>query len=76
MLLFDIREDDGHQGWVDHINLELAIGEAGRAYLEWFGLVCSPRWWARFDRGEMPVQVRRGSSLKWACILIPSYQMR
>ena len=60
MVLFDIREDESHRWWVDHINRELAAAEVGRAYLGWFDLVCSSRWWECFDRGEIPVQVLAG----------------
>jgi hypothetical protein len=57
--LFDIRSDDSHAGFVEVVNRGLA-DEPGNAYLARFGPVCSARWWACFDRGELPVKVLSG----------------
>jgi len=57
--LFDIRTDDSHAGYVAAVNRGLE-SEPGNPYLSRFGPVCSPRWWACHDRGELPVEVLSG----------------
>lgn len=44
MVLFDIRADDSHAGWIEAANRALD-SEAGRTYLARFGHVCSASWW-------------------------------
>src|SRR5437762_7439068 len=57
--LFDIRTDDSHAGFIAAVNRGLD-SEPDNPYLSRFGHVCSPRWWACFDRGELPVAVLAG----------------
>ena len=59
MTLFDIRTDDSHVGFIGVVNQGLD-SEPGNAYLSRFGHVCSPHWWACFDRGEFSVKVLSG----------------
>lgn len=59
MVLFDIRTDDSHTGFIAAVNRGLD-SVPGNPYLARFGHVCSPRWWACFDRGELPVKVLTG----------------
>jgi hypothetical protein len=59
MVLFDIRTDDSHAGFIAAVNRGLD-SEPGNPYLTRFGHVCSPHWWACFDRGELPVEVLSG----------------
>jgi hypothetical protein len=59
MVLFDVRTDDSHAGFIAAVNRGLD-SEPGNAYLSRFGHVCSPQWWACFDRGELPVEVLTG----------------
>jgi hypothetical protein len=59
MKLFDIRTDDSHAGFIAAVNRGLA-DEPGNTYLARFGPVCSPQWWACFDRNELPVEVLAG----------------
>ena len=59
MKLFDIRTDHSHAGFIAVVNRGLQ-GEPGNSYLARFGPVCSPQWWACFDRGDMPVQELSG----------------
>ena len=58
MTLFDIRTDDSHAGFVA---LCIVVdSEPGNPYLTRFGHICSPCWWACFDRGELPTEVLSG----------------
>jgi uncharacterized protein (TIGR02996 family) len=59
MTLFDIRTDDSHAGFIAAVNRGLD-SEPGNPYLTRFGHVCSPSWWACFDRGEFPTEVLSG----------------
>lgn len=59
VILFDIRTDDSHAGFIAAVNRGLD-SVPGNPYLARFGHVCSPRWWACFDRGELPVKVLTG----------------
>lgn len=62
MVLFDVRTDDSHAGYIADVNRSLdSVPE--NPYLARFGPVCSPRWWACFDRGELPVEVLSGEVL-------------
>ncbi len=56
MVLFDIRTDDSHDGFIAAVNRGLD-SEPDNPYLSRFGHVCSPRWWACVDRGELPVKM-------------------
>lgn len=60
MILFDIRTDDSHSGFIAAVNRGLD-SVPGNSYLPRFGHVCSPQWWACFDRGELPVKVLTGA---------------
>jgi hypothetical protein len=59
MMLFDIRTDESHAGFIAAVNRGLD-SEPGNPYLSRFGHVCSSHWWACFDRGELPVEVLSG----------------
>ena len=59
MVLFDIRHDDSHAGYIAAVNLGLD-SEPGNPYLSRYGHVGTPRWWARYDRGELPVKLLAG----------------
>lgn len=59
MVLFDIRTDDSHAGFIAGVNRGLD-GLPGNPYLASFGPVCSPHWWACLDRGELPLEVLTG----------------
>src|SRR5262245_41949038 len=59
MLLFDIRTDDSHAGFVAAVNRGLD-SEPGSSYLSQFGHVGSPTWWACLDRGLLPIKVLSG----------------
>jgi len=59
MLLFDIRIDDSHAGFIAAMNRMLE-SLPDKPYTPQFGHVCSSEWWASFDRGELPVEVRSG----------------
>lgn len=59
MTLFDIRTDDSHAGFIAAVNRWLD-NEPGNPYLTRFGYVCSPHWWACFDRGELPIEELSG----------------
>ncbi|WP_010584428.1 hypothetical protein, partial [Schlesneria paludicola] len=59
MIVFDIRTDDCHSDFIARVNRDLE-SEAGKSYLARFGPVCSPQWWACFDRGEFRIQVQCG----------------
>jgi hypothetical protein len=59
MVLFDIRTDDSHAGFIAAVNRGLD-SVPGIPYLSRFGYVCSPRWWECLDRGELPVEVLTG----------------
>ena len=55
MVLFDIRTDGSHAGFIAAVNRGLD-SEPGNPYLSRFGHVASPRWWACHDRGELPLK--------------------
>jgi hypothetical protein len=55
VVLFDIRTDDSHAGFIAAVNRGLD-SVPGNPYLGRFGHVASPRWWACYDRGELPVK--------------------
>ncbi|MFG0295412.1 MAG: hypothetical protein ACF8PG_05835 [Maioricimonas sp. JB045] len=57
--LFDIRVDDSHAGYIDAVNRGLQ-SVPDKTYLTQFGPVGSERWWACYDRGELPVKVLTG----------------
>ncbi len=59
VLLFDIRTDQSHAGYISVVNQGLDR-EPGNVYRTQFGHVGSPRWWACFDRGELPVKAHAG----------------
>ncbi|OWK45470.1 hypothetical protein FRUB_01801 [Fimbriiglobus ruber] len=59
MTLFDIRTDDSHAEYIADVNRGLDA-EPGNPYLTRYGHVCSPGWWACFDRGELPIEVLSG----------------
>ncbi len=59
MTLFDIRTDDSHAAFIAAVNRKLD-SEPYNPYLTRFGRVCSPCWWASFDRGELPTEVLSG----------------
>ena len=59
MTLFDIRTDDSHAAFIAEVNRGLD-SKPDNPYLTRFGHVCSPCWWACFDRGELPTEVLSG----------------
>jgi hypothetical protein len=59
VVLFDIRTDDSHTGFIAAVNRGMD-SVPGNPYSARFGHVCSPRWWSCFDRGELPVKVLTG----------------
>jgi len=59
VVLFDIRADDSHAGFIAAVNRGLD-SEPGNPYLLRFGHVASPRWWACLDNGELPVKSLSG----------------
>lgn len=59
MVLFDIRTDDSHAGFIAAVNRGLD-SEPENPYLLRFGHVASPRWWACLDSGELPMKSLSG----------------
>ncbi|MEO6810770.1 MAG: hypothetical protein ABI353_16770 [Isosphaeraceae bacterium] len=59
MVLFDIRIDDSHVGFIAAVHRGLD-NEPGNPYLSRFGPIASPSWWGCFDRGELPIGVLSG----------------
>lgn len=59
MVVYDIRTDSTHASFIERVNRDLNC-EWGKSYLDRFGPVCSPQWWACFDRGEFRVRERWG----------------
>ncbi|QDU41386.1 hypothetical protein Mal4_57530 [Maioricimonas rarisocia] len=59
VILFDVRVDDSHEGYIAAVNRGLE-SEPDGAYLSRFGPVGSDRWWACCDRGELPVKILAG----------------
>ena len=59
MVVFDIRTDDSHAGFVAAVNRGLD-DQPTNPYLARYGHVGSEHWWECFDRGELPVEVLSG----------------
>ena len=59
MMLFNIRTDESHVGFIAAVNRCLD-SEPGNPYLVRYGHVCSERWWMAFDKGELAVVVLSG----------------
>jgi hypothetical protein len=59
MVLFNIRTDGSHDGYIAAVNCGLH-SQPENMYLTRYGHVCSEQWWASFDRGEIPVEVLSG----------------
>jgi hypothetical protein len=59
LILFDFRTDDSDTGFVAAVNRGLD-SLLDTSYQARFARVCSPQWWACFDRGELPVKVLTG----------------
>ncbi len=60
MILFDIRHDDSHAGYINVVNRFLDTEPTAGWYLAQFGHVGSPQWWSYADRGEISVEVLTG----------------
>jgi hypothetical protein len=60
MIVFDIRADSSHVGFIAVVNRGLD-SEPANPYLARYGHVCSEQWWACFDRGELPVEILSGT---------------
>ena len=59
MLLFDIRSDDSHAGFIQAVNRSLDA-EPGHVYLSQHGYLCSPMWWMQFDQRDFPIKTKFG----------------
>ncbi len=59
MVVFDVRNDSSHAGYIAAVNHSL-VSHPGNEYLLQFGCVASSDWWAAYDRGQVPVKIRSG----------------
>ena len=62
MVLFDIRRDKSHAGFIHAVNRSLDA-EPNHVYLNQHGYVCSPMWWEQFDQGELVIKTESGNVL-------------
>ncbi len=60
MVLFDIRLDDSHCGFIEAVNRGLDL-EPELRYLKQHGYVGSAKWWEQYDQGLLRKKMRSGT---------------